>query len=164
VSWPSSNRLLLVVPLWKAGNLSLHTQSWECPLHSVPRSGTFRSFLPPPLWQPRASWRGARFVPYLEDIRYLLCSRAGALHEVAFCPLKADKCRPKVTTWRGVTWPRDSLLQGGGGERQGLKYPSVRVGMIWLVRILWFMLIGGWGRRRIQARLEAGPWPRKTEA
>jgi hypothetical protein len=25
-----------------------------------------------------------------------------------------------------------------------------------LVRILWFMLIGGWGRRRIQARLEAG--------
>jgi hypothetical protein len=24
-----------------------------------------------------------------------------------------------------------------------------------LVRILWFMLIGGWGRRRIQARLEA---------
>jgi hypothetical protein len=25
-----------------------------------------------------------------------------------------------------------------------------------LARILWFMLIGGWGRRRIQARLEAG--------
>jgi hypothetical protein len=25
-----------------------------------------------------------------------------------------------------------------------------------LVRILWFMLIGGWGRRRVQARLEAG--------
>jgi hypothetical protein len=33
----------------------------------------------------------------------------------------------------------------------------VRLSMIWLVRILWFMLIGGWGRRTIQARLEAGP-------
>jgi hypothetical protein len=42
-------------------------------------------------------------------------------------------------------------------ERQGLKYLSVRLSMILLVRILWFMLIGGWGRRRIQARLEAGP-------
>jgi hypothetical protein len=42
-------------------------------------------------------------------------------------------------------------------EGQGLKYPSVRLGMILLVRILWFMLIGGWGRRRIQARLEARP-------
>jgi hypothetical protein len=44
-------------------------------------------------------------------------------------------------------------------EREGqvLKYPSVRLSMILLVRILWFMLIGGWGRRRIQARLEAGP-------
>jgi hypothetical protein len=41
-------------------------------------------------------------------------------------------------------------------EGQGLKYPSVGLSMIWLVRILWFMLIGGWGRRRIQARLEAG--------
>jgi hypothetical protein len=47
----------------------------------------------------------------------------------------------------------------------------VRLSMIWLVRILWFMLVGGWGRRRIQARLEAGLWPweaglwhRKTEA
>jgi hypothetical protein len=49
-------------------------------------------------------------------------------------------------------------------EGQGLKYPSVRLSMIWLVRILWFMLTGGWGRRRIQARLEAGPWPWKTEA
>jgi hypothetical protein len=44
----------------------------------------------------------------------------------------------------------------GTGERgEGLKYPSVRLSMIWLVRILWFMLIGGWVRRRIQARLEA---------
>jgi hypothetical protein len=64
--------------------------------------------------------------------------------------------------WRGVILPRDSLLPGGrgreprGGVGQGLKYPSVRLGMIWLVKILWFMLIGGWGRRRIQARLEAG--------
>jgi hypothetical protein len=33
----------------------------------------------------------------------------------------------------------------------------VGLSMIWLVRILWFMLIGGWGRRRGQARLEAGP-------
>jgi hypothetical protein len=41
-------------------------------------------------------------------------------------------------------------------EGQRLKYPSVGLSMIWLVRILWFMLIGGWGRRRIQARLEAG--------
>jgi hypothetical protein len=58
-------------------------------------------------------------------------------------------------------------------EREGqvLKYPSVRLNMIWLVRILWFMLIGDWGRKRIQARLEAGlwpweagPWPWKTEA
>jgi hypothetical protein len=40
----------------------------------------------------------------------------------------------------------------------------VGLSMIWLVRILWFMLIGGWGRRRIQARLEAGLWPWKTEA
>jgi hypothetical protein len=66
-----------------------------------------------------------------------------------------------------VNWPRDSLLPGGRGreprerekerEGQGLKYPSVRLGMISLVRILWFMLIGGWGRRRIQTRLEAGP-------
>jgi hypothetical protein len=39
----------------------------------------------------------------------------------------------------------------------------VRLSMIWLVRILWFMLIGGWGRRRIQARLEAGPWPWKQK-
>jgi hypothetical protein len=70
-----------------------------------------------------------------------------------------------MTTWRGVIWPRDSLLPGGRGreqrakkgrEGQGLKYPSVGLSMIWLVRILWFMLIGGWGRRRIQARLEAG--------
>jgi hypothetical protein len=30
-----------------------------------------------------------------------------------------------------------------GREGQGLKYPSVGLGMIWLVRILWFMLIGG---------------------
>jgi hypothetical protein len=49
-------------------------------------------------------------------------------------------------------------------ERQVLKYLSVRLGMIWLVRILWFMLIEGWGSRRIQARLEAGSWPWKTEA
>jgi hypothetical protein len=65
-----------------------------------------------------------------------------------------------------VIWPRDSLLPGGRGreqrakrekqEGQGLKYPSVRLGMIWLVRLLWFMLIGDWGRRRVQARLEAG--------
>jgi hypothetical protein len=41
-------------------------------------------------------------------------------------------------------------------ERQGLKYSSVGLSMIWLVRIIWFMLIGGWGRRRVQARLEAG--------
>jgi hypothetical protein len=27
-------------------------------------------------------------------------------------------------------------------EGQGLKYP-----MIWLVRILWFRLIGGWGQK-----------------
>jgi hypothetical protein len=58
-----------------------------------------------------------------------------------------------------------------GREGQGFKYPSVRLSMIWLVRILWFMLIGGWGRRRIQAGLEAGvwpwearPWPWKAEA
>jgi hypothetical protein len=57
------------------------------------------------------------------------------------------------------------------GRGQVLKYPSVGLSMIWLVRILWFMLIGGWGRRRIQARLEAGlwpweagPWPWKTGA
>jgi hypothetical protein len=48
--------------------------------------------------------------------------------------------------------PREREKQEG----QGLKYPSVRLGMIWLVRILWFMLIGGWGRKRVQARLEAG--------
>jgi hypothetical protein len=42
-------------------------------------------------------------------------------------------------------------------EGQGLKYPSVGLSMISLVKILWFMLIGGWRRRRIQARLEAGP-------
>jgi hypothetical protein len=42
-------------------------------------------------------------------------------------------------------------------ERQGLKYPSVGLSMIGLVRILWFMLIGGWGRRGIQAKLQAGP-------
>jgi hypothetical protein len=40
----------------------------------------------------------------------------------------------------------------------------VRLGMIWLVRILWFMLIGGWSRRRIQATLEAGPWSWETKA
>jgi hypothetical protein len=32
-------------------------------------------------------------------------------------------------------------------EGQRLKYPSVRLGMSWLVRILWFMLIGGWGQK-----------------
>jgi hypothetical protein len=49
---------------------------------------------------------------------------------------------PKVTTWRGMIWLRDSLWQGGRGrepreprerkerEGQGLKYPSVRPGMI----------------------------------
>jgi hypothetical protein len=45
---------------------------------------------------------------------------------------------PKVTTRRGVIWPRDSVLPGGRGrepgeparEGQGLKYPSVRLGMI----------------------------------
>jgi hypothetical protein len=41
-------------------------------------------------------------------------------------------------------------------EGQVLKYPSVRLSMISLVRILWVMLIGGGGRRRIQAGLEAG--------
>jgi hypothetical protein len=51
-----------------------------------------------------------------------------------------------------------------GRERQGLKYPSAGLSMIWLVRILWFMLIGGWGRKRIQARLEAGQWPWETGA
>jgi hypothetical protein len=72
-----------------------------------------------------------------------------------------------MTTWRGVIWSRDSLLLGERGreqreprerEREGqvLKYPSVRLSMISLVRILWVMLIGGWGRRRIQAGLEAG--------
>jgi hypothetical protein len=40
----------------------------------------------------------------------------------------------------------------------------VRLSMIWLVSILWFMLIGGWNRRRIQARLEARQWPWKVEA
>jgi hypothetical protein len=45
-----------------------------------------------------------------------------------------------MTTWRGVIWPRDSLLLGGRGksreprergiEGQGLKYASVRLGMI----------------------------------
>jgi hypothetical protein len=49
--------------------------------------------------------------------------------------------------------------RGEPREREGqrLKYTSVRLSMIGLVRILWFRLIGGWGRRRIQARLEAGP-------
>jgi hypothetical protein len=45
---------------------------------------------------------------------------------------------PKMTMWRGVTWPRDSLLLGGRGreprergrEGQGLKYPPVRLSMI----------------------------------
>jgi hypothetical protein len=40
--------------------------------------------------------------------------------------------------WRGVIWPRDSLLPGGRRrepkekekEGQGLKYPSVRLNMI----------------------------------
>jgi hypothetical protein len=46
----------------------------------------------------------------------------------------------KVTMQRGVIWPRDSLLPGVRGseprerererEGQGLKYPSVRLGMI----------------------------------
>jgi hypothetical protein len=59
------------------------------------------------------------------------------------------KCRPpKVTTWRGVIWPRDSLLPcwvGEGESRepkerererereregQGVKHPSVGLGMI----------------------------------
>jgi hypothetical protein len=41
------------------------------------------------------------------------------------------KCGPKMTTWRGVIWPRDSLMPGGRGkEGQGLKYPSVRLSMI----------------------------------
>jgi hypothetical protein len=33
-------------------------------------------------------------------------------------------------------------------EGQGLKYPSVRFGIIRLVRTLWFMLIGGWEVRK----------------
>jgi hypothetical protein len=47
----------------------------------------------------------------------------------------------KMTTWRGVIWPRGSLLPGGRGreqrepreggrEGQGLKYPSVGLSMI----------------------------------
>jgi hypothetical protein len=82
------------------------------------------------------------------------------------------KCRPQK--WPcGEEWSGQEILycrvgewesqerEGGG---QGLKYPSVRLGMIWLVRILWFMLIGCWGRRVIQTRIEAGPWPWETEA
>jgi hypothetical protein len=54
-------------------------------------------------------------------------------------------------------WERERAERAERGrEGQGLKYPSVGLSMIWLVRILWFMLIGGWGRRRVQARLEAG--------
>jgi hypothetical protein len=47
---------------------------------------------------------------------------------------------PKMTTWRVVIWPRDSLLLGGREreraqerekqEGQGLKYPSVGLSMI----------------------------------
>jgi hypothetical protein len=44
---------------------------------------------------------------------------------------------PKVTTQRGVIWPRDSLLPGGRGRepreaerRQEFKYPSLRLSMI----------------------------------
>jgi hypothetical protein len=41
-----------------------------------------------------------------------------------------------MTTWRGVIWPRDSFLPDGREPReregQGLKYPSVRLGMFWL--------------------------------
>jgi hypothetical protein len=48
-------------------------------------------------------------------------------------------------------WERERA-KGEKQEGQGLKYPSVRLGMIWLVRIIWFMLIGGWDRRRVQAR------------
>jgi hypothetical protein len=52
-------------------------------------------------------------------------------------------------------WEKERAERGREGQR--LKYPSVRLSLISLVRILRFMLIGGWGRRRIQARLEAGP-------
>jgi hypothetical protein len=84
--------------------------------------------------------------------------------------LPVRKCRPQK--WpRGEEWSGQEILYFGIGkgesreprerqrEGQGLKYPSLGLSMIWLVRILWFMLIGGWGRRRIQARLEAGLWP-----
>jgi hypothetical protein len=53
-------------------------------------------------------------------------------------------------------WQRERAKREGVGGR-GLNTHSVRLGMILLARILWFMLIGGWGRRRIQAKLEAGP-------
>jgi hypothetical protein len=33
-------------------------------------------------------------------------------------------------------------------EGQGLKYLSVRIGIIQLIRTLWFMLIGGWEVRK----------------
>jgi hypothetical protein len=78
---------------------------------------------------------------------------------------KCWKYGPQNDHVERVIWPRDSLLpereRAGRAKRekqegQGLKYPSVGLSMIWLVRILWFMLIGGWGRRRVQARLKAG--------
>jgi hypothetical protein len=83
----------------------------------------------------------------------------------------APKCKanvgPKVATWRGVIWPRDSLLLGGrrreprGG--QGLKYPAMRLSMIWLVRILWFMLIGGWAEGGFKLDLRQDPDPGKQK-
>jgi hypothetical protein len=81
---------------------------------------------------------------------------------------------PKMTTWRGVIRPRDSLLPGRRGREQreprersrrgkGLNTPQWDLRMIWLVRILWVMLIGGWGRRRVQLDLRLDREPGKQK-
>jgi hypothetical protein len=75
-------------------------------------------------------------------------------------PSHGTKCKANVgPKWpRGEEWPGQDILYCRVGERecqerekqegQGLKYPSVRFGIIRLVRTLWFMLIGGWEVRK----------------
>jgi hypothetical protein len=69
----------------------------------------------------------------LASVRFGVIVRAWTYTRASF---RDVPCRPKVTTRRGVIWPRDSLLPVGEGkmpracrrEGQGLKYPLSETG------------------------------------
>jgi hypothetical protein len=86
-------------------------------------------------------WRPAECFSYFSGrISWIFCSRLICRHQSDHAE-RSDLAKRFFI----ARWERE---RAKGGEGRGLKYPSVKLSMIWLVRILWFMLIGGWGRRR----------------